>query len=115
MSGAAVNAVVCAPLGIERRALSRPGSPLRVVRTGMGPDRAAATAARLTGAGALLVAPAREAAYRHVVPGLGANTNIRIARHGPRAGVLGAALLAAQEYAEAQGEKLDTVAGEAAT
>jgi glucokinase len=51
-------------------------------------------------AGALLVAPAREAAYRHVVPGLGANTNIRIARHGPRAGVLGAALLAAQEYAE---------------
>jgi glucokinase len=51
-------------------------------------------------AGALLVEPAREAAYRHVVPGLGANTNIRIARHGPRAGVLGAALLAAQEYAE---------------
>jgi glucokinase len=34
------------------------------------------------------------------VPGLGAKTNIRIARHGPRAGVLGAALLAAQEYAE---------------
>jgi len=51
-------------------------------------------------AGALLVEPAREAAYRHVVPGLGARTNIRIARHGPRAGVLGAALLAAQEYAE---------------
>jgi glucokinase len=51
-------------------------------------------------AGALLVEPAREAAYRHVVPGLGANTTIRIARHGPRAGVLGAALLAAQEYAE---------------
>ena len=51
-------------------------------------------------AGALLVEPAREAAYRHVVPGLGAKTTIRIARHGPRAGVLGAALLAAQEYAE---------------
>jgi glucokinase len=51
-------------------------------------------------AGALLVEPAREAAYRHVVPGLGAKTSIRIARHGPRAGVLGAALLAAQEYAE---------------
>ena len=29
---------------------------------------------------------------------LGAKTTIRIARHGPRAGVLGAALLAAQEY-----------------
>jgi glucokinase len=51
-------------------------------------------------AGALLLEPAREAAYRHVVPGLGAKTTIRIARHGPRAGVLGAALLAAQEYAE---------------
>jgi glucokinase len=35
-----------------------------------------------------------------VVPGLGAKTTIRIARHGPRAGVLGAALLAAQEYGE---------------
>jgi glucokinase len=51
-------------------------------------------------AGALLLEPAREAAYRHVVPGLGAKTTIRIARHGPRAGVLGAALLAVQEYAE---------------
>jgi glucokinase len=51
-------------------------------------------------AGALLLEPAREAAFRHVVPGLGAHTTIRIARHGPRAGVLGAALLAVQEYAE---------------
>ena len=67
-------------------------------------------------AGALLVDPAREAAYRHVVPGLGAKTSIRIARHGPRAGVLGAALLAAQEYGESTGRNLqDAVAGEAAT
>jgi glucokinase len=51
-------------------------------------------------AGELLLAPAREAAFRHVVPGLGLNTTIRIARHGPRAGVLGAALIAAQEYAD---------------
>ena len=51
-------------------------------------------------AGELLLAPAREAAFRHVVPGLGLNTRIRIARHGPRAGVLGAALIAAQEYAD---------------
>jgi glucokinase len=51
-------------------------------------------------AGELLLAPARDAAFRHVVPGLGLNTTIRIARHGPRAGVLGAALIAAQEYAD---------------
>jgi glucokinase len=51
-------------------------------------------------AGELLLAPARAAAFRHVVPGLGTHTTIRIARHGPRAGVLGAALIAAQEYAD---------------
>ena len=51
-------------------------------------------------AGELLLGPARDAAFRHVVPGLGTNTTIRIARHGARAGVLGAALIAAQEYAD---------------
>jgi glucokinase len=51
-------------------------------------------------AGDLLLEPARDAAMRHVVPGLGLNTVIRVARHGPRAGVLGAALIAAQEYAQ---------------
>ena len=67
-------------------------------------------------AGALLLEPAREAAYRHVVPGLGAKTTIRIARHGPQAGVLGAALLAAQEYAEDTGQDLQgAVSGKAAT
>ena len=67
-------------------------------------------------AGDLLLEPARKAAFRHVVPGLGLHTEIRIARHGPRAGVLGAALLAAQEYAESVGQNLqDAVAGEAAT
>jgi glucokinase len=67
-------------------------------------------------AGDLLLEPARKAAFRHVVPGLGLRTVIRIARHGPRAGVLGAALLAAQEYAESTGRNLqDAVAGEAAT
>jgi glucokinase len=57
-------------------------------------------------AGDLLLEPARDAAFRHVVPGLGLNTVIRIARHGPRAGVLGAALIAAQEYAEDTGQNL---------
>jgi glucokinase len=53
-------------------------------------------------AGDLLLDPARRAAERHVVPGAGSRTTIRLARHGPRAGVLGAALIAAQEWAEEQ-------------
>jgi glucokinase len=66
-------------------------------------------------AGDFLLEPAREATFRHVVPGLGERTTIRIARHGPRAGVLGAALLAAQEYAESTGGSLQgAVSGEAA-
>ena len=65
-------------------------------------------------AGELLLEPARDAAFRHVVPGLGLNTTIRIARHGPRAGVLGAALIAAQEYAEDTGQNLQgAISGEA--
>ena len=48
-------------------------------------------------AGDLLLDPARRAAVAHVVPGLGERTTIRLARHGVRAGVLGAALLAAHE------------------
>ena len=65
-------------------------------------------------AGELLLEPARDAAFRHVVPGLGTNTTIRIARHGPRAGVLGAALIAAQEYAEDKGQNLQgAISGEA--
>jgi glucokinase len=67
-------------------------------------------------AGDLLLDPARDAAFRHVVPGLGLNTTLRIARHGPRAGVLGAALIAAQEYALESGQNLQsTVSGEATT
>jgi glucokinase len=66
-------------------------------------------------AGDFLLEPAREATFRHVVPGLGQHTTIRIARHGPRAGVLGAALLAAQEYVESTGGSLQgAVRGEAA-
>jgi glucokinase len=48
-------------------------------------------------AGDLLLDPARRVALAHVVPGLGGRTKIRLARHGIRAGVLGAALLAAHE------------------
>jgi glucokinase len=48
-------------------------------------------------AGELLLEPARRVAVQYVVPGLGKNTTIRLARHGVRAGVLGAALLAEHE------------------
>jgi glucokinase len=37
-----------------------------------------------------------------VLPGLGSQTTIRVARHGVRAGVLGAALLAAHELSDAK-------------
>jgi glucokinase len=53
-------------------------------------------------AGELLLGPARKTALAHVVTGAGSHTTIRLARHGPRAGVLGAALMAAQEWAEDQ-------------
>jgi glucokinase len=45
-------------------------------------------------AGELLVGPAREAAKRLLLPGLGTKTEIRVAQHGPQAGLRGAALLA---------------------
>ena len=48
-------------------------------------------------AGELLLEPARRVARGYVVPGLGEKTTIRAARHGVRAGVLGAALLAEHE------------------
>jgi glucokinase len=51
----------------------------------------------VTTAGNLLLEPARETAQRFVLPGVGERTSIRLSRHGPRAGVLGAALLAGQE------------------
>lgn len=42
-------AVLCAPLRVEQAALRGAGPGLRLVRTGMGPHRAAATAATLAG------------------------------------------------------------------
>jgi glucokinase len=48
-------------------------------------------------AGDLLLDPARAGAERYTVPGLGRHTTIRLARHGAQAGVLGAAMVAAQE------------------
>ena len=51
----------------------------------------------VSAAGELLLEPARAAAQRYVLPGVGTRTQIRLARYGPRAGVRGAALLAGQE------------------
>jgi glucokinase len=48
-------------------------------------------------AGELLLAPAKESAARFIVPGVGTETRIELARYGPQAGVRGAALLAGQE------------------
>jgi glucokinase len=53
-------------------------------------------------AGELLLEPARQVAWGYVVPGLGRRTTIRAARHGVRAGVLGAALLAAYELGDSR-------------
>jgi glucokinase len=50
-------------------------------------------------AGDLLLEPARRTAAAYILPGLGKRTTIRLARHGVRAGVLGAALLAVHELA----------------
>jgi glucokinase len=61
----------------------------------------------VSAAGELLLGPAREVAWKYAVPGAGSRCHIRLARHGPRAGVLGAALLAAQEYAEETGTVME--------
>jgi glucokinase len=53
-------------------------------------------------AGDLLLVPAERTARHHTVPGAGRNTKVRLAHHGPQAGVLGAATVAAQEYALAK-------------
>jgi glucokinase len=52
----------------------------------------------VSAAGELLLGPAREVAARYTLPGVGTQCTIRLARHGVHAGVLGAALIAAQEY-----------------
>jgi glucokinase len=57
----------------------------------------------VSAAGELLLGPARETASRFVLPGVGERTEIRVSRHGPEAGVLGAALLARQELEDERG------------
>jgi glucokinase len=52
-------------------------------------------------AGELLLEPAIRVARGYVHPGLAGHARVRLARHGVRAGVLGAALLALHEYEQA--------------
>lgn len=56
-------------------------------------------------AGELLLAPAKESAARFILPGVGTQTRIELARYGPKAGVRGAALLAGHEL-EGEGPPL---------
>lgn len=56
----------------------------------------------VSNAGELVLAPARDVAWTYVIEGVGTRTRIERARHGPQAGVRGAALLARQEM-EAHG------------
>ena len=58
-------------------------------------------------AGDLLLEPAKRTAAAYVLPGLGKRTTIRVARHGVRAGVLGAALLAAHELTDSRRARPD--------
>ena len=51
----------------------------------------------VSSAGDLLLEPAARVARSYVLPGVGESTEIRLARHGAQAGVLGAALLAKLE------------------
>lgn len=57
-------------------------------------------------AGDLLLVPAERSARNHTVPGAGRRTTIRLARHGPQAGVLGAATVALQEWAHDRAKQI---------
>lgn len=59
----------------------------------------------VSAAGDLLLEPARRVAMANVLPGVGERTEIRLSRHGPRAGVLGAALLAKMESSPTRPEE----------
>ena len=70
MSRAISRAVLCTPLRVEQAALSGAGRSMRVVHTGMGPRRAAAAAATLSGGrDPILVAGVGGALTPHIRPG----------------------------------------------
>lgn len=98
--------------GVAATAAGHAGDPaaveiLRIVgeRLGVGiaalitllEPEAVVIAGGVSAAGELLVGPARAAARRLLLPGLGDETEIRVSGHGPHAGVRGAALIARLE------------------
>jgi len=117
LSGAGAGAV----LGAEAVAAAQQGDPaaratvqLWAHRVGIGianaintfdPDEVVIGGGAVA-AGELLLGPASEVAQGYVVPGLKGRTTVRLARHGVRAGVLGAALLAAHELEQPTGPVL---------
>jgi glucokinase len=62
-------------------------------------------------AGDLLLEPAKRVARWYMAPGVGTHTTIRLARHGVRAGVLGAGLLAFQEVEAPSGARRRGISG----
>jgi glucokinase len=63
-------------------------------------------------AGELLLEPVRRIARGYVLPGLVGRATVRIARHGIRAGVLGAAMLAVHELESLRNSELDVTPAE---
>jgi glucokinase len=106
-AGETVNGLVVVDLAFEGDPVSRELLRILGERLGVGIANAINTidpaevviGGGVSRAGDLLLEPAARAAWRHVVPGGGTQTTIRLARHGVQAGVLGAALIAAHEYA----------------
>jgi glucokinase len=107
MRGETINGSVVVDLAHDGDALARDLLRILGERLGVGIANAINTfdpaevviGGGVSRAGELLRAPADRAARRHMVPGVGTKTTIRLARHGVQAGVLGAALIAVQELA----------------
>jgi glucokinase len=84
-------------LEVMRIAGERLGIGIANVINALDPDVVVVGGGAGTAAGELLLHPARETAARYVLRGVGTQTEIRTARFGAEAGVLGAALMAGQE------------------
>jgi len=87
------------PAGLEvmRIAGERLGIGIANVVNTFDPDVVAIGGGAGSAAGELLLHPARETAEKFILRGVGTKTEIRLARYGKEAGVLGAALMAGQE------------------
>ncbi len=89
------------PAGLEALRIlgERLGLGIANVVNTFDPEVVAIGGGAASAAGELLLGPARETAKRFILPGVGTATEIRLARYGAEAGVLGAALMAGQELA----------------